>query len=299
MRIVKRPWIGVAVCVLVCAALAAQAVGHVIEAQVLAASPNAPKIPRVIDPTPAPAAPAIDRVAEGTTLVSRDMFCSSCAPVAPPKPEPGGVETGVPLTSLPFILIATSLGHDPIATVRDDHSGSQGAFALGETLPGAGSITRIGATYVDFMNPAASREERVSLLAVATGGPPQPQPVTTQTAGAFDDRVRKVDDTHFEVTRSLIKELVGAAGKPVPGVRMMPMSKDGKLSGVRVLSARPDSVAGALGLKSGDTLGAVNGVQIDSLDKMLEVYSKIDELNVVAIDGTRGGKPITFEYKLR
>ena len=300
-RVLRRPWIGVVVCVLVCAVLAAQAVGHVIEAQVLGASRTSPKLPVIASPEPAPAAPVIDRGAQGTSLVARDMFCSTCTAIVDPKPIPGGDGAGVPLTSLPLVLVATSLGHDPIATVRDDHTGSQGAFELGESLPGAGAITRIGATYVDFVNPAASREERVSLLALLAAQPPQPAPgpAPAATTDAFADRVRKVDDTHYEVARGLIKDLVGAAGKPVPGVRMMPISKDGKLAGIRVLSARPDSIAGALGLKSGDTLAAVNGVPIDSLDKMLEVYSKIDELNVVAIDGTRQGKPLTFEYKLR
>lgn len=299
-RVLRRPWIGVVVCVLVCAVLAAQAVGHVIEAQVLGASRTSPKLPVIASAAPAAAAPVIDRGAQGSSLVTRDMFCSACSAVVDPKPIPGGGDgAGVPLTTLPLVLVATSLGHDPIATVRDDRSGSQGAFSLGEPLPGAGEITRIGATYVDFVNPAASREERVSLLALLAAPPPPPPGAQPATADAFADRVRKVDDTHYEVARGLIKDLVGAAGKPVPGVRMIPISKDGKLAGIRVLSARPDSIAGALGLKSGDTLAAVNGVPIDSLDKMLEVYSKIDELDVVAIDGTRQGKPMTFEYKLR
>jgi hypothetical protein len=32
---------------------------------------------------------------------------------------------------------------------------------------------------------------------------------------------------------------------------------------------------------------------------MLELYTKMDNLNVVAIDGTRGGKPITWQYHLK
>jgi hypothetical protein len=299
-RVARRPWLGVSVCVLVCSLLAAQAVGHVIEARVLPAAATAPKIPTIAAPAPV-AAPVVDRGARGTSLVERDMFCSSCAPVVTP-PTPGGTDDpgGVPLTSLPLVLVATSLGHEPVATVRDDRSGSQGAYVIGQELPRAGEITHIGATYVDFVNAETSREERVSLLAAAAAPPKGPDPTATATADApFADRVRKIDDTTYEVERSLVKELVGSAGKPVAGVRMMPIAKDGKLAGVRVLSARADSVAAALGLKSGDTLGAVNGVAIDSIDKMLEVYTKLDNTNVVAIDGTRGGKPITWQYHLR
>ena len=302
LRWVKRPWIGVAVCVLVCSALAAKAVGHVIEAQALSDSPNAPRVPAIATPAPVPTTPRVDRGAQGSSLVSRDMFCSSCAPPPPAPPGPGGVASGVPLTSLPLILVATSLGHDPIATVRDDRTGSQGAYALGEPLPGAGEITRIGATYVDFVNSATDREERVSLLATTSStslASQQPTTAPTSADNPYADRVKRIDDTRYEVDRSLVKELVAAAGKPVPGVRMIPISKDGKLSGVRVLSARADSIAGVLGLKGSDTLTAVNGVPIDSLDKMLELYTKIDEMNVVSIDGTRAGKPITWQYTMK
>jgi hypothetical protein len=299
LRWVKRPWIVVAVCVLVCSALAAKAVGHVIEAQVLSDSRTAPRVPQISPAPAAPSAPVVDRGAQGSSLVTRDMFCSTCAP--PPPPGPGVVDPagGIPLTSLPLVLVATSLGHQPIATVRDDRTGSQGAFEGGEALPGTGEITKIGATYVDFVNAASSREERISLLALASAQPPPPPPGPPPADAPYADRVKKIDDTRYEVDRSLVKELVAAAGKPVPGVRMMPVSKDGKLAGIRVLSARADSIAGVLGLKGGDTLSAVNGVAIDSLDKMLELYSKMDDMNVVTIDGMRGGKPISWQYTMR
>jgi len=299
-RIVRRPWIGVVVCVLVCALFAARAVGHVIEAQVLGPRAVAPQVPRVQQPT-APSVPPVDRAAQGKTLVSRDMFCSDCAPPAATTAPATGATGEIPLTSLPLVLVATSLGHEPIATVRDDRSGSQGAYYVGEDLPGAGEITKIGATYVDFVNASTSRQERASLLAAAKAATPGATASVAPAApdNAYADRVKKLDDTRYEVDRNLVRELVGAAGKPVPGVRVVPVSKDGKLAGVRILSARPDSVAGALGLKSGDTLGAVNGVAIDSIDKMLEVYTKLDTMSVVTLDGTRGGKAISWEYKLR
>ncbi len=301
-RIVRRPWIGVVVCVLVCALFAARAVGHVIEAQVLSDSRTAPRI-APIEPVAAPELAKVDRGAQGKGLVSRDMFCSTCTP---PAPEPGVVvgsgSNGVPLTSLPLVLVATSLGHQPIATVRDDRSGSQGAYYVGEELPGTGEITKIGATYVDFVNARTETEERVSMLeplAGAGAGAGSNSAAAATPDNPYADRVKKIDDQRYEVERGLVRDLVGAAGKPLPGVRMLPNAKDGKLAGVRVLQARPDSVAGMLGLKPGDTLGAVNGVAIDSLDKMLEVYSKLNDLNVVTIDGTRGGKPISWQYTLR
>jgi len=294
----RRSWIWTAMCVVVCAALASRMVASIIEGATLTDQEIAPVIPVVAQPAPPPPAPR----PSGDGLVARDMFCSTCTPAPPPTTD-GPMIAGddVPLTTLPLVLVATTLGREPFATVRDDHIGSQGAYGERDPLPGAGPVTHIGATYVDFENPIAKRVERVSLRGAAVAVVATPAPATPETAAAspYADRVRKVDDTHYEVERGLVRDLVGSAGKPQPGMRVMPYTKDGKLAGVRIVAAKPDSVAGLLGLKPGDTLGAINGMAIDSIDRMLEVYSKLEDLNRVTIDGTRGGKPMELEYALR
>jgi type II secretory pathway component PulC len=302
----RRSWIVVMVCVVVCAALAARIVAHVIEAEALADADRAPAVPVValaVAPPPAAAPRPGTDAAEGRALVDRDMFCSSCSVAGPGPGQPPGPGVGVPFTSLPLVLVATSLGHEPIATVRDERSGSQGAYGGGDRMPGAGPIVRIGATSVDFENPAAGRVERLSLLAqagLAAGGPApgaRPAPHTP-----WDDRVRALDDTHFEVDRRLVREMVEAAGKGgrgMRGMRMMPLSRDGKLAGIRVMMARPDSIAGVLGLRTGDTVTSVAGVPIDSVDRLLEVYGKLDDLPAVTVEGTRRGQPLALEYRLR
>jgi hypothetical protein len=294
----RRSWLWTVVCVVVCAALASRIAADIVEGQALTDREVAPVVPHVAAPPP----PAPVARPTGAALVDRDMFCSSCAPAtAPVASGPMVAGDAVPMTTLPLILVATTLGREPIATIRDDHSGSQGAYGERDPLPGAGPVTHIGATYVDFENPVAQRIERVSLRGAAAVAvvDAKPAPGPEVAASPYADRVRKVDDSHYEVERGLIRDLVGAASKPMPGMRVMPFSKDGKLAGVKIVSARPDSVAGMLGLKSGDTLGAVNGMAIDSIDRMLEVYSKLDDLNRVTLDGTRGGKPMQLDYALR
>ncbi len=293
----RRSWIWTVMCVVVCAALASRTVANIIEGLALTDAEIAPAIPPVVAPPPPP--PAARPTGDG--LVARDMFCSSCAPAPAAADGPMVAGDDVPMTTLPLVLVATTLGHEPFATVRDDHSGSQGAYGERDPLPGAGPIAHIGATYVDFENPIAKRIERVSLrgAAVAVVAPPVAARTAAAAASPYADRVRKVDDTHFEVERGLVRDLVGSAGKPLPGMRVMPYSKDGKLAGVRIVAAKPDSVAGMLGLKPGDTLGAINGMAIDSLDHMLEVYSKLEDLNSVTIDGARAGKPMQLQYALR
>jgi S1-C subfamily serine protease len=62
---------------------------------------------------------------------------------------------------------------------------------------------------------------------------------------------------------------------------------------------RPGSLAGSLGLKNADTLTEINGTKITNANVLLDVLAKLDTLNVVEVDGTRGGKPLGITLRLK
>src|SRR5690606_25847965 len=102
----------------------------------------------------------------------------------------------------------------------------------------------------------------------------------------------------FEVDRSLVRDLVGGS-VGAAGARIAPITKNGKLEGLRLFGVRPSSIAGALGLKNGDVLEAVNNQKIESANTLLGLYSQLDQLGTVELAGTRGGKPLTLTLRLR
>jgi len=300
--VARRTWIVGALCVVVCAVFAARTAEHLIEARTLDEGTVAPlpAAPRA----PSPPVVAAQHGGSGDQLVDRNMFCSTCTPRTGPDAPPA--TDGIPATQLPLILVATSLGSQSIATIRDTSSGAQGAYGVGDRLPGAGVIEKVGGRSVQFRNDALGRSERVDLLVVAVADRPSsdtaavssPPPARDQ---AWVDRVRAVDDHTFEVDRTLIRELVagGGTGGQVKGVRIMPMMKDGKLAGVRVLQARPDSLAAAVGLRTGDVLEAVDGTPMTSPDQLLDIMARIDKVSSVVVQGRRAGKPLDLTYRLR
>jgi S1-C subfamily serine protease len=60
---------------------------------------------------------------------------------------------------------------------------------------------------------------------------------------------------------------------------------------------RPDGAA--LGMRNADTITEINGAKITSANTLLDVLAKLDQLNVVEVDGTRGGKPLGITLRLR
>jgi hypothetical protein len=295
----RRFWIVGAATVAVCAALAAQAAGHVVEARYLPDARQAtPLPPAAVAPAPPPLAPP---VRDPVQLVERNMFCSDCAGAGDPGPGPLPTGEGVPLTSLPLALIATSLGTQPWATVKDTTSGAQGAFGVGDRIPRAGVIAQVAGTWIDFHNETSDRIERVRLLTGPGDGPAKPLATAARTpatpATPFADRVRKIDDTTYEVDRGLVRELV--SGGKVDGVRVIPLAKGDKLTGIKVVMARSTSVAAAIGLKPGDVIEAIDGVRIESAQQMIDMLARLNDITSVRFEGTRKGAPLALALQLR
>jgi hypothetical protein len=279
----RRTWLVAVAAVIACAAFAARGISSLVEAQYLDPSP-----PRVT--LHAVQAPAAKAKPDGSELVARNMFCSTCTEIGGPGPtasyEPDA------------ILIATSVGADPRATLRVPATEVQGSWGLGDVVPGVGRIVRIGFSSIEVAD--GERRATLSLFDSIPGGRSDAGAATPAPAAAdpFADRIRKLDDRTYEVERELVRDLVRGAVKP-GSVRVAPVTKDGKLTGLRLFGVRAGSPASAMGLRTGDVLQAVNGKTVDSANTLLELYAQLDQLASVELDGTRAGKPLTLMLRLR
>jgi general secretion pathway protein C len=63
--------------------------------------------------------------------------------------------------------------------------------------------------------------------------------------------------------------------------------------------ARKDSLAAAVGLKTGDVIEAVNGTKLTTAEAALAMYGQLETTSMVTVTVQRGGQPVNLEYKLR
>jgi general secretion pathway protein C len=294
-------------------ALAARGVGHILEGAFLSDSDD---LAEVEPPKPTPRQPAREtRSKSGATLAARNMFCSTCVPEAPATdPTTPADPNAVPITSLPLQLLATNVARNEehsFATIRNTATSSQGAYWKAQEIPGAGKVERIAGSYVDFHNPGTNRVERISLLDTARPPEPPPPPVTTPTVAPasaeptdeltakLDQGIRKMSEDSYEVDRSLVNELLANPMSVARGARIVPSVKDGQPNGFKLYAIRPNSVYAKLGLRNGDTISSVNGFDLSSPDKALEVYTKVREASNLSVSVVRRGKPTTLNYNIR
>lgn len=287
--VVRRTWLVASVTVLVCASYAASAVAAL-------SNPDGEPTGRAAaapGPAKAPAAPARTKL-DGDQLVQRNMFCSSCAPAVAGASSPT-------YQGHPAVLIATSIGRESRATVRVVPTEVQGSWGLGEVIPGVGRVDRIEHTTIEVIDEGGHSKLLTLLTQAADPGPGAATPGGGSAAppGPFAGRVTKLDDTTYEVERSLVRELVMGGAKPGAGRAMPVMDDKGAIKGVRLLGIGSQSVGHALGLRSSDVISMVDGAPLGHVQQMLDLFAKLDQVSSVELAGSRGAKPLKLTLKLR
>jgi hypothetical protein len=291
----RRTWTVALVTVVVCAAFAARAVAALSDAALAQGTGSAAPAP-----APAPALSVSAPVArtqrppgDADAFAARNVFCSSCAPA---EPGPGGTE----YQGHPAVLIATSIGSEPRATVRVLPTEVQGSWALDEEIPGVGRLDEIHPTAIAVVD-ASGHTRRISLLDTAAGrdaGAATPG-APPAAAGPFAGRITKLDDTTYEVERALVRQLVTSGGKPGMG-GATPVIVDGEVKGIRLFGLGPSSPGRALGLRSGDLVSSIDGVPLKNVQQLIDLFARLDQVSSVELGGTRpGNRPLQLTLKLR
>ena len=81
--------------------------------------------------------------------------------------------------------------------------------------------------------------------------------------------------------------------------RIVPEMKDGKAAGFRLFAVRPEGPFALIGMQNGDILSSINGLEITSPEKALEVYAKLKSASHLSLGMERNGQKITKEYNIR
>ncbi len=306
--LIKRNfWVVGALAVMICAIFAAKATGAILTASFLGDPAKGPKIKAIARTEPTTPADAT-RSKDGTQLQTRNIFCSDCVPAESTSAVVSSDPSSVQITGLPLVLLATNVGTTDAASyasVMNTGTSAAGSYSIGDTLPGAsGAIKTIKFKYVDFEN--GGRIERI-VLDGASAPPPVVAAVEPEKtdenkddlAASIEGGIKKIDDTTFEIDKSLVEKALVNPMALAKGARIVPAMKNGKPEGFKLYAIRPSSVFAKLGLSNGDTLTSINGFELNSADKALEVYTKLREATALELEVTRRGKPVTLKYSIK
>ncbi len=207
-------------------------------------------------------------------------------------------------------LVATIAANDPAWSMVIYSPGKKGepkVFGIG------GDAAKIddGYTVMDIRQKAIvvlnsdSEYELCELGKEYSKKPKTPKPAATTTAAAepaseeIGTSVQKVDEFNYVVEKGEVDKVMNNLSQVASQARLVPNFKNGKSNGFKIFSIRPGSIFSKLGLKNGDIIQKVNGYEMNSPDKALELYQKLKETSNLGVEITRHGKVENINVSIR
>lgn len=81
--------------------------------------------------------------------------------------------------------------------------------------------------------------------------------------------------------------------------KFTPITKDGKILGIKMVFIPQQNFLYELGARSGDIIRRINGQPMDNMNKLMELWQNIQTLNQITVELERGGKIIPFEILIQ
>ncbi|GAB4308076.1 MAG: hypothetical protein Kow0090_22530 [Myxococcota bacterium] len=133
-------------------------------------------------------------------------------------------------------------------------------------------------------------------------GPPIPFKKKEEEAPSkenkYQSRVRKEGDTTV-VEQGMIDDAMANMADTLRQAKMRPHKQGGKMVGFKFQKIKNGSMLEALGFKQGDIITKINGMDLASPDKALEVYGRLRSSKEFFVEVIRGGKPQKLDFSLR
>ena len=268
-------------------------------------------------PNAEPAARGPQRIQEEERLASLEMErLSKLTGIKIPEPDPVVTEptAAAPVdenadpvkSGLRVKLLGTLVAADKywsFASVQDMVTQRSQTYMVGDNIQGA-QVTDIQRERVIILN--NGRKEFIDGNP-GDGSAPMPSyappPVAAAPSGppnsGLGSGIRALNENEYEVPRAEIDRTLSNLNEVAMQARIVPAFKDGQAQGFKLFSIRPDSIYSKIGVQNGDVIRRINGFDLNSPEKALEVYSKLKEAPRIEIEIERNGAPIRKTYNVR
>ncbi len=168
--------------------------------------------------------------------------------------------------------------------------GETALFHLDDVLPGDGRLKEISRRRILVTWPDGTEQE----LLVEEGRRSE----RPAAEGTESGTIRSVGENRWLVARSEVDQARANFSQVLKSARLEPKVVNGRTEGFLVRMIRPRSLLEKLGLKRGDLVKEVNGVELNSPEKALQVFQQLREAKKLSVSLLRNGRPLTYEYEV-
>ncbi len=227
-----------------------------------------------------------------------------------PKPAPAGSEPAPPQhgkwnpvpvrSSLHGTLVGTAIAEPKrysLCQITNPDLNETQVYAMGDKYQGAriygiekerALLDNDGSNeYID--NSAAAPPNLGVTPIPVPGGVPQ---------ASGGEGVKQLSENQYVVARSEINNALTNLSDLATKARIVPSFKNGVANGFKLFSIVPDSLYAKIGVQNGDVIRRINGYEMNSPDKALEIYQKLRDASRIEIEIERRGETLRKTYSI-
>ncbi|GAB4539902.1 MAG: type II secretion system protein GspC [Thermodesulfovibrionia bacterium] len=194
-----------------------------------------------------------------------------------------------------LILVGTAIGSRGMSYAIFEWRDGKGqeVFRIGEDVLNYGRLSQIGSDHVSLIQ----GNDTVTIRMIEIDSVMEtPQSNAGDTARTF---VRKVGEREYLINRERVEQSLQNPEQLLTDARLLPNLQDGKQEGFKVLEVKPGGLYESLGLRNGDILLRINGIDISSPDVAIQAMSALRGMNKINLDIMRDGNRLSMNYQIR
>ena len=114
----------------------------------------------------------------------------------------------------------------------------------------------------------------------------------------FENGMNFSKELNFIVSKHILKSKLSNMPSLLRSMRVVPYSSSG-IKGFKVVSIRDRFIKNGLGLKKGDIILSINGKQVINMDNIMQLYSKVQDIEHVDLEILRNGQRQVLSYSIK
>jgi len=204
----------------------------------------------------------------------------------------------IELTPLKISLIGTVVGDFPgktFAVIQDEKTKKQELYRINDIVVEGAKLVQVNRQRVTLLR--GGREEFLLLFEEETH-PGSPEMESPKISGEAPG-IRSVSPDNWVLDKREVSQAFENLPQLLTKARIIPNFTKGKANGFRIISIVPNSIYERIGLKNGDILQRINGIDIKDPQSFLKIFQQLKDESSISLDLVRNNQKTSFEYEIR
>lgn len=262
--------------------------------------------PKPTAPTTLEAPTAAQPAKDYSPILDRNIFGAATDNQAADGTTPDIDPNAAQHTSLNLCLVGTVVSSQPdhsFASLQDLDTPNKDVnlFFVGGMIKPDVKLVKVDRQVVYFER--LGFLEKLVLCEEGKPRPVEPQPQTSSYTPPSSSNAaappQQVSPGQYRLDRNTVNEHLSNLSTLLTQARVVPHFDKGKPDGFRIFSIRPDSLFDQIGIKNGDVLRRINGLNITTTEEALQAFTQLKAASRLSLDLERDGSAQSFNYDIR